>query len=831
MARMMKRRTRSVRFFATWLTIALVAAIVAPGSVVLADEGESTDTGAAEKSVQEEVVVDTAEAEAPADDAPPADEAAAEEPAAGPASVEESVEAEPVTAAVVSASPSDIEDPFEPDDVPATSLGIKPTYVGGNPTCSVYDNFKLEGVAVNGTYTEPDDGPALPAGASITISSADDYSFSFSAVGVVIHSVIVKASNGANVYSYGASGVAADGTLWSVRNWNGQYHQISHITFCWSEAPEDTDIIAKKFNDEDSSGARNGEEAWMSGFAFKLYAGPDSDGPWEYLDEVTSDGDGMADFGAYGPGWYKLVEVLTADQSAAGWTPTNGDPLGEFVFEHSTEADSVKVFGNVIVEPPVGALVVHKFEDSAIENGSWDEAEGELTLSGWEFKLKNGEGAVIATGTTGADGMLAFSDLDPGDYVVEEVVKDGWYLTTDQNLGVTVSAEATANAWFGNHRNVYTKTFELTYPDKPVGVDLKVTFDLNGEPESLWLTGEGSVYSAEIDVPYPYEITNVVWWADGPDELVALGETAGETLEGDLTNEFEYDPYLSGHKFNDLSEDGVWDGDEPPIEDWTIFLYRVIPQDVELYATPPLIPGLEFVASTLTDVNGYYEFSGMLPGLYMVVEDLPEGWTQSVAPEGPFLVGHGTALEDLDFGNYEPFQPFTELDLAILKEADKTEADPGDTVTYTLTYWNNGELAATDFTITDEFDERYVGEVFDVSDGGVVDMVAGTITWTLAGPLSMEDGQKTLTYTVRLIEDMPEDETNVDNVVVIEHPRDSDPSNNTDDWRVVVDNPALPFTEEEPFLPFTGGSLAMLIGAAMASAGIGVALRRRRKDT
>jgi len=564
MARMMKRRIRSVRFFATWLTIALVAAIVAPGSVVLADDGGPTaDVGVVEKAAEEgpagEETKTEQEPEAPADEAPPAQEPRSDEAASEPAMAEQSVEAAPVTAALVVSLAPPVQDPVEPDDVPATvPEGVYPYYVDGNPTCSEYNNFKLEGVPVVGTYTAPDDGPALPAGASISITAADDYHFSFSASGVVIHGVIVKASNGANIYSYPMPGVSADGNLWSVRNWNGEYHQISHITFCWSEESQDVHIIAKKFHDEDSSGTRDGGEAWLAGFTFKLYSGPDGDGPWTYLTEMTSVApNGQADFGMYPAGWYKLVEVLTPAQQAAGWTPTTGDPLGEFIFEHSAEVNSEKRFGNVIVEPPLGALVVHKFEDAAIENGTWDEAEGELKLSGWEFTVKNSQGSVIATGTTGADGTIAFSGLEPGEYTVEETVKDGWYLTTTQGLGVTVSAETTANAWFGNHRDVYVKTFEFTYPDKPVGVDLKVTFDLNGEPKSLWLTGEGPVYSAEIDVPYPYAITNVVWWADGPDGLVALGETPGETLEGDLTNEFEYDPSLSGHKFNDYSEDGI----------------------------------------------------------------------------------------------------------------------------------------------------------------------------------------------------------------------------------------------------------------------------------
>ncbi len=828
MARMMKRRTRSVRFFATWLTIALVVAIVAPGSVVLADDGGQTaDVGVAEKVIDEGAVDGEEKAapepEAPVDAAPPAEEPPADAPddTVEPVLVEASAESAPVTAQGETAS--------------LGAGGSPPTDPGGNPPlCD--PGVRIEGASAtepggptdveSGTYTASSSrthaSPSAPADYEITITVHNSESTGpwFDWVSnYPVMKVVVKGGNDFATYLYDPAAYSGTGLHAPTNPANEKWYGLSHIDFCFGECeePETGSITAWKWEDLNGDGVwQSDEEPFeppIAGWSMTIKDGEDD------VASGLTDADGKVVFS----GLDLETEYTVVEGSDTDFYPTT--PATQSVYAQS---DGVDVFfGNA----EYAMIVVTKFHDLN-GDGVWqsDEEPFEPPLEGWEYELYDAEESLLATGTTDVVGELVFAGLEVGSYSVTEVVKPGWALTTPNDVDVTLMSGETADVLFGNGEVLYVKTFEFTYPDKPAGVDLKVTFDLNGEPESLWLTGEGPVYSAEIDVPYPYEIANVVWWADGPDGLVALGETPGETLEGDLTNEFEYDPSLSGHKFNDYSEDGIWDGDEPPIEGWTIFLYRVIPQDVELYAVPPLIPGLEFVASTLTDENGYYEFSGMLPGLYVLKEDLPVGWTQSVAPEGPFLVEHGTALEDLDFGNYEPFVPFTELDLAILKEASADEADPGDTVDYTLTYWNNGELPATDFTITDDFDERYVEEVFDVSDGGVVDMVNGTITWDLAGPLAMEDGEKTLTYSVRLIEDMPEDETNVDNVVVIEHPRDTDPSNNTDDWRVVVDNPALPFTEEEPFLPFTGGSLAMLIGAALASAGIGVALRRRRRD-
>ncbi|MDO8944235.1 MAG: hypothetical protein Q7U75_13730, partial [Desulfobacterales bacterium] len=83
------------------------------------------------------------------------------------------------------------------------------------------------------------------------------------------------------------------------------------------------------------------------------------------------------------------------------------------------------------------------------------------------------------------------------------------------------------------------------------------------------------------------------------------------------------------------------------------------------------------------------------------------------------------------------------------------------------------------------------------------------------------DGPRTLIYTVRVIADMPTGTTNVDNVVVIIHPRDDNPANNTASERVIVR------VADEPFLPFTGGEYALLLGLAMAAAALGLLLRSR----
>ncbi|MEM2941685.1 MAG: SdrD B-like domain-containing protein [Thermoproteota archaeon] len=72
---------------------------------------------------------------------------------------------------------------------------------------------------------------------------------------------------------------------------------------------------------------------------------------------------------------------------------------------------------------------------------------------------------------------------------------------------------------------------------------------------------------------------------------------------------------IVGYKIHDLDGDGLPDSGEPGLEDWTINLYNA--SDGSL------------IGSTTTTLNGYYNFTGLLPGTYWVNETLKEGWTQT----------------------------------------------------------------------------------------------------------------------------------------------------------------------------------------------------------
>jgi len=289
-------------------------------------------------------------------------------------------------------------------------------------------------------------------------------------------------------------------------------------------------------------------------------------------------------------------------------------------------------------------------------------------------------------------------------------------------------------------------------------------------------------------------------------EIITIASFGPETLTEDLLNEYEWDSSISGVKYSDDDGDGERGADEPGLAGWTINLYRLseqTPQEPEGPVAAQVPEGWDLVDSTVTGDGGAYSFEGLPPGVYQVEEVMQDGWIQTDAPEGPFeLNGEVQVVTDLDFGNTE-ILPFT--DTTIDKSANKTKANPGDVITYTLTYKNIGEETLEEVTIVDDYDERYM-TVVDAAGGTVAD---GTITWVFED--LAPDEERSVSYKLKVDEDMPDGTTFVDNTATI------DPFGDSDSWRVTV---------EEDFLPFTGGEVMLLVLAFLIAIAMGVALRR-----
>ena len=75
---------------------------------------------------------------------------------------------------------------------------------------------------------------------------------------------------------------------------------------------------------------------------------------------------------------------------------------------------------------------------------------------------------------------------------------------------------------------------------------------------------------------------------------------------------------IHGSKWNDLNGDGVWDGDEPGLENWKIYL--------DENGNGQWDNGEPY---ELTGADGSYSFTGLIAGTYVIGEVLQDGWIQT----------------------------------------------------------------------------------------------------------------------------------------------------------------------------------------------------------
>ncbi|MDH4139116.1 MAG: hypothetical protein OEV43_00925 [Coriobacteriia bacterium] len=553
---------------------------------------------------------------------------------------------------------------------------------------------------------------------------------------------------------------------------------------------------------------------------------------------ASTDAGGHYSFTGIEPGDYVISEV-----QQAGWTQSA--PVSGYydVTLASGEVSEMSFdFGNWTTTELHG----YKFYDKNAD-GVWLGPD-EMGLAGWQINLVgtagNGDPVSLMTWTD-ADGSYEFLDLTPGNYTISETLKPFWTQTAPAGNVYNVTLQSgivpEMSYDFGNSEDA-EKTFELTYlGDVPDGASMFVVFNVggfifNGNDHyavddfdvtlPLVETPPGSgFFTAKYDVMPGTTIYNVRWMAEWNGEEILLGQTSGvEEINEPVTNEFEYSAEVVGSKWNDtnvvdstLPGDGVWDKiGEPGIAGWTIEIYRMSPSmEWVLYGTALTSGGGDL---------GAYSFTGLLPGKYYLAEVIPEIGGQPIMTQsaGPMGVGDGqfTVSDDfnnkeepVDFGNYELALPFPP-DVGLVKDVTPTVAKPGDLLTYTITYTNYLEPIpdGEPFTIVDDYDDAHV-VVVDAADGIVDD---GKITWNLVGPLATGESGS-ITYTLRVIEDMPEGKTNIDNTAVITLEGDTNPDNNMDSARVVV---------EEPFLPFTGADVFRLFVIFALALAAGVALRR-----
>ncbi|HJS37726.1 MAG TPA: hypothetical protein VJ789_06295, partial [Burkholderiales bacterium] len=174
---------------------------------------------------------------------------------------------------------------------------------------------------------------------------------------------------------------------------------------------------------------------------------------------------------------------------------------------------------------------------------------------------------------------------------------------------------------------------------------------------------------------------------------------------------------ISGFKWNDANNNGLWDLDEVGLEDWQIF--------VDADGDDVLDLGEEF---TTTLADGSYSFADLTLDLnqtYTIREVLKAGWVQNydgsvtitvdgdgnvttdpagvLSLQGEVLVGEGSLFgtEPLNFGNLLPNPVIQIVKTGTFDAGADGFADPGELITYAFAVTNEGNVSLSNVTATD----------------------------------------------------------------------------------------------------------------------------------
>jgi len=184
------------------------------------------------------------------------------------------------------------------------------------------------------------------------------------------------------------------------------------------------------FNDANNNKTQDTSEVIMSGVKVTV-----KDTAGNILGEVTTGSDGKYEVLGLAFGTYVVTEEIPANYGLTTTSPINVE------ITSSKMAVLGMDFGNI----QRSTIKVNVYNDV---NSNKVKDSGEVNFEGYVIILKDASGAEVARATSDANGNVEFKNQVVGNYSVEIVTKDGWILTTDKKVNVTLGIQG-ASVEFG----------------------------------------------------------------------------------------------------------------------------------------------------------------------------------------------------------------------------------------------------------------------------------------------------------------------------------------------------------------------------------------------
>ena len=438
------------------------------------------------------------------------------------------------------------------------------------------------------------------------------------------------------------------------------------------------------WEDVNGNGIQDTGEPGLSGVTVNLL---NSSGT--QLATTTTTGSGFYTFTSLVPGSY-IIEVVKPTGYSGVTLKTQGSDTSKDSNLNTATARSdvttlisgennMTVDGGLYRPASIGDFVWNDLNANGIQDA------GEAGVPNVTVNLLNSSGTQLATTTTNASGAYSFTNLIPGNYIIEVIKPSGAVsspktagsdTTKDSNINIANSrSDVTALSSGENNMTIDAGLYLLASLGDFVWDDYNANgiqdagepgisgatvnlLDSGGTQIATTTTNASGIYSFTNLTPGTYTVQLVK--PTGFDNLTAKAAGSDTAKDSNLNANLKSDPVtlVSGQNdptidagfyklaslgdfiWNDLNANGIQDSGEPGITGATVNL---------LNGTGTQI------ATTTTNASGVYSFTGLIPGTYAIQVVKPAGYDNA----SPALQGSDTTKD-------------SNLDTTTLKSANVT---------------------------------------------------------------------------------------------------------------------------------------------------------------